>query len=126
MKEVAIILIVFSIVCNVWISCRPVSYSSLQFVAFVLDNYRTTCQVSNGFSFQHGVVIKTDQRMLTSDTPCTPEEHTVDDVIIYGYRRCIMPMVYEEQLISQHVQQTQNCALHIQISSRNFKILEKR
>ena len=45
---------------------------------------------------------------------------------LFGYRRCMMPMSYEEQLISQHVQQTQNCALHIQISSRNFKILEKR
>ena len=83
MKEVAIILIVFSIVCNVWISCYPVSHSSLKFVAFVLDNYRTTCQVSNGFSFQHGVVIKAYQRMPTSGTPCTPEEHTVDDVIIW-------------------------------------------
>ena len=83
MKEVAIIFIVFSIVCSVWISCTPVSHSSLEFVAFVLDNYRTTCQVSNGFSFQHGVVIKADQRMPTSDTPCTPEEHIVDDVIIW-------------------------------------------
>ena len=78
MKEVAIIIIVFLIVCTVCISCKPVSHSSLKFVAFVLDNYRT-CQVSNGFSFQHGVVIKADQRMPTSDTPCTPEEHTVND-----------------------------------------------
>ena len=83
MKEVAISFIVFSIVCSVWISCTPVSHSRLEFVAFVLDNYRTTCQVSNGFSFQHGVVIKADQRMPTSDTPCTPEEHIVDDVIIW-------------------------------------------
>ena len=80
MEEVAIIFIVFSIVCNVWISCTPVSHSSLKFVAFVLDNYRTTCQVSNGFSFHHGVIIKADQRM---PTPCTPEEHTVDDVTIW-------------------------------------------
>ena len=36
------------------------------------------------YSFQHGVVIKADQRMPTSDTPCTPEEHTVDDVIIWA------------------------------------------
>ena len=82
MKEVAIIFIVFSIVCNVWIICTSVSHSSLEFVAFVLDNYRT-CQASNGFSFQHGVVVKADQRMPTSDKPCTPEEHTVDDVIIW-------------------------------------------
>ena len=32
------------------------------------------------FSF---FVIKADQRMLTSDTPCTPEEHTIDVVIIW-------------------------------------------
>ena len=70
------------IVCNVWLSCTPVLHSSLKFDACVLDNYRT-CQVSNGLSFQHGVVIKADQRMPTSDTPCTPEEHTVDDVIIW-------------------------------------------
>ena len=82
MKEVSIIFIVFSIVCNVWVSSVPVSHLSLEFVAFVLDNYRT-CQVSNGFSFQHGVVIKADQRMPTSGTPCNPEEHTVDDVVIW-------------------------------------------
>ena len=81
MKEVWIIFIVFSIVYNIWVSSTPVSHSSLEFVAFVLDNYRT-CQASNGFNFQHGVVIKADQRMPTSDTPCTPEEHTVDDVVI--------------------------------------------
>lgn len=78
MEEVAIIFILFSIVCNVWISCTPVSHSSLKFVAFVLDNYSKTRQASNGFNFQHGVVIKADQRMPTPDTPCTPEEHTVD------------------------------------------------
>ena len=82
MKEVAIIFKVFSIVCNIWISCTPVSHSSLEFVAFVLDNYRT-CQASNGLSFQHCIVIKADQRMPTPDTPCTSEEHTVDDVIIW-------------------------------------------
>ena len=82
MKEVSIIFIVFSIVCSVWVSSVPVSHLSLEFVAFVLDSYRT-CQASNGFSFQHGVVIKADQRMPTSGTPCNPEEHTVDDVVIW-------------------------------------------
>lgn len=70
------ILFFLTVVCNVLITCT--SYSSLEFVAFVLDNYRT-----NGFSFQHGVLIKADQRMPTSETSCTPEEHTVYDVIIW-------------------------------------------
>ena len=37
----------------------------------------------------------------------------------------MMRMAYEEQLISQHVLQIQNCALRIQSLSRTFKILEK-
>ena len=61
--------------------CASITFKP-QICRVCLDNY-PTCQVSNGSSFQHGVVIKADQRMPTSDTPCTPEEHTVDDVIIW-------------------------------------------